>query len=245
MKNDMQGSTISHLVYDPNVPNTGLYSLPEEESRHIAQVLRKQIGDVLHITDGKGSLISAQIVEVLKRSVVLQIDTCIMQPMHPHIGIHIAISPLKMMDRFEWFLEKAVEIGVSSITPIITKRTERTVLKTERLEKIIVAALKQSQRFYLPTLHTLTPFAQYLKSVTPLESAKMLAWCAEDGQANLPKAQIILPTHIMIGPEGDFTPEEAAQAKAVGFVPISLGDYRLRTETAGVVALTLLNMTHE
>jgi 16S rRNA (uracil1498-N3)-methyltransferase len=236
---------IAHLFYEPNMQPQGITLLNEEESGHIIKALRKRIGDLLHTTDGLGNLYEVEILELQKRQVALKTVKIFKEQAHPNPEVHIAIAPLKQMDRFEWFLEKAVEIGVTSITPIVTKRTERTVLKPERLQKIMVSAMKQSQRFHLPELNLLTPFAAYLKSTEAKPHAKMMGWCAEDEGENLPKAQKLVLNNaksiqILIGPEGDFTPEEATQAKAAGFQSMSLGNYRLRTETAAIVAITLV-----
>jgi 16S rRNA (uracil1498-N3)-methyltransferase len=234
---------IAHLFFEPNMQPQGITLLNEEESGHIIKVLRKRVGDRVHTTDGLGNLYEVEILELQKRNVALKTVSVLVESRHPSPEVHIAIAPLKQMDRFEWFLEKATEIGVTSITPILTKRTERSVLKAERLQKIIVSAMKQSQRFHLPHIQTLTPFAAYLKNVQALPDLKMMGWCAEDEGENLPKAQKLChdntkPIHLLIGPEGDFTPEEAALAKLAGFQSISLGNYRLRTETAAIVAIT-------
>jgi 16S rRNA (uracil1498-N3)-methyltransferase len=234
---------IPHLFYEPAMLAQGITLLNEEESGHIIKVLRRRVGDVIHTTDGCGNLYKAEIIELQKRNVALKIIQSFRAETDPNPGIHIAIAPLKMNDRFEWFLEKAVEIGVSSITPILTKNTERSVLKPERLQKIMVAAMKQSQRLFLPVLHPLTPYSKWIKTLAPTDYVKMMGWCGEGDTLYNPQAlkKQGTDTYILIGPEGDFTPEEAQEAKEAGFLSISLGRYRLRTETAGVVALTLVN----
>jgi 16S rRNA (uracil1498-N3)-methyltransferase len=149
----------------------------------------------------------------------------------------VAISPLKNASRFEWFLEKATEIGVAEIIPLMTDRTERQHIRPDRLQNILVSALLQSQQIWLPILRPATPFAQVLEG--PGFTRRMIAWM-EERSANtypVPKAGSTL---ILIGPEGDFTPEEAAAALARQYIPVTLGKNRLRTETAGVVAATLL-----
>jgi RsmE family RNA methyltransferase len=138
---------IAHLFYEPNMQPQGITLLNEEESGHIIKALRKRIGDLLHTTDGLGNLYEVEILELQKRQVALKTVKIFKEQAHPNPEVHIAIAPLKQMDRFEWFLEKAVEIGVTSITPIVTKRTERTVLKPERLQKIMVSAMKPIDSF--------------------------------------------------------------------------------------------------
>ena len=237
----MFDTNIHQLFYEPAMQPEGMVMLNEEESAHIIKVLRKKEGDRFHTTDGRGMLYEVEITALQKRNVALRVCSTKTLPNLPDPAIHIAIAPLKQMDRFEWFLEKAVEIGVTSITPVLCKRSERTVLKPERLHKILVAAMKQSQRCYLPFMHEPIAIEKYLQSLAGSQDQKYVGWCGEEAPPYLAKAlQKGKAAHMLIGPEGDFTPEEVTKAKAVGFLPVSLGDFRLRTETAGVVALTLM-----
>ncbi len=232
---------IKHLAYEPNMQADGLTFLNEEESSHLVRVLRMRVGGRMHTTDGAGNLFETEIVELTKREAILRTLAIQKFDANPCPEVHLAVAPLKQMDRFEWMLEKAVEIGVTGITPVLTKRTERTALKLERLQKIMVGAMKQSQRFWLPSLAPPIPFDQYLKNSNSLNHVKLMGWCAEEQNSSL---QLVQPqekaVQILIGPEGDFTPEEAAKAKSAGFQSVSLGNHRLRTETAAIVALALL-----
>jgi 16S rRNA (uracil1498-N3)-methyltransferase len=240
----MFDSTIHHLFYEPHMLAHGITMLNEEESMHIMKVLRKKVGDRLHTTDGRGMVYEVEIADMQKKNIALTTIAVKQAEPNPTPAIHIAIAPLKQIDRFEWFLEKAVEIGVTSIIPISTKRTERTVLKHERLQKIMLSAMKQSQRFHLPHLAVMTPFEQYLAQVAQQQSKKYIGWCGAEVPPALPQVMSTDPPslqkHFLIGPEGDFTLDEANKAISAGFEPVSLGSHRLRTETAGIAALCLL-----
>jgi 16S rRNA (uracil1498-N3)-methyltransferase len=216
-------------------------TLDEETSKHIIQVLRMKLGESLQLTDGKGKLVEAVIVDDHKKKCSVQIKGERQIPKENR-RISIGISPLKNGNRFEWFLEKATEIGIVEIFPLICARTEKQHLRIDRLRTILISALLQSQRAWLPELHEPMPFAESIKGFN--HQQKFIAHCEEKGQRNLSdlinsnlNSQIIL-----IGPEGDFTPEEIALALDNKFLPVSLGPARLRTETAALVAVTLLNV---
>ena len=227
------------FFYEPDLPDTGThFTLSEESCRHCIQVLRMKTGEGLQITNGKGLLQTASIVSDDKKKTVVILQKAEHQP-PPIKKISIAISLLKNATRFEWFLEKATEIGIFEILPIISKRTENTRFRTDRMNGILTAAMLQSQQTWLPILQvpeSLEPFIS-----TKSYSQTLIAHC-EKGE---PKRFIKeLPdsceTLILIGPEGDFTPSEIQQAVAKNYIPVSLGETRLRTETAGLVAATLL-----
>ena len=217
------------------VPNIALNVLPEVESQHAVKVLRLQNGDKITLVDGTGGYYEARITNPHpKHCGFVIIET------KPEFGkrdfkLHIAIAPTKNIERLEWFIEKATEIGIDEITPIICRFSERKIVKEERLEKIIVSAAKQSLKAYFPKLNPLCTFDDLLKNHHA--SQKFIAHCYEQDkrllQTEIKKSKDIL---ILIGPEGDFSVEEVEKAIAGGFVPVSLGDSRLRTETAGVVA---------
>jgi 16S rRNA (uracil1498-N3)-methyltransferase len=228
--------------------------LDEDNSRHAIQVLRMKIGDPLQLTDGKGTLLAAAVLHDHKKKCVVKIQSVSILPPKSQ-KVSIAISPLKNASRFEWFLEKATEIGVTEIIPLICERTERQHTRQDRLQHILVSALLQSQQTWLPVLRAPTPFVQWLGAAD--YTHRLIAHCLEEFRptedlAAWRRRQITvagLPTPapspamsslILIGPEGDFSPAEIASALKEGFVPVTLGENRLRTETAGVVAATLL-----
>jgi 16S rRNA (uracil1498-N3)-methyltransferase len=210
--------------------------LDEDNSRHIVQVLRMEPGEDLCLTDGKGTLAAASIVEAHKKKCRIAVRSVQLLP-PPERKVSIAISPLKNSSRFEWFLEKAAEIGVNEIIPLMAGRTERQHLRFDRLHHILISALLQSQQAWLPVLRPSTLFPQLLDA--PGFDRRLIAWM-EDRPTNVYPRPQAGSTLMLIGPEGDFTQEEAASALGKHFVPVTLGKNRLRTETAGVVAATLL-----
>lgn len=227
-----------HLFYQPELQN-GLLELSQEETRHAVRVLRLQEGDAIEVSDGKGVRAKAAITEISKRSCLFQIieQTEELLPILPKI----AIAPTKSIDRFEWFLEKAVEIGVREICPILCSNSERRIIKQDRSEKVLLAAMKQSQRNWLPKLHDLTSYSDFLaKADEPL----LLAHC-RDGMKTQLSSKLNSDSWIMIGPEGDFTMEEIELAQSKKAIEIDLGKSRLRTETAAVFALSVMNYLKE
>lgn len=229
------------LFYVPNLATANV--LPEEESLHAVKVLRLQAGDYIIVVDGVGGYHKARITLAHHKRCAFEILES-----QPEFGkrdykLHIAIAPTKNMERLEWFVEKATEIGIDEITPIICRFSERKMVKDERLEKIIVSAAKQSVKAYFPKLNQQCSFDELLKNHQA--SQKFIAHCYEQDkrllQTEITKSSDVL---ILIGPEGDFSEEEVQKAVALGFIPVSLGESRLRTETAGVVAchtVALLN----
>ncbi len=216
---------------------SGNIILPEETSKHCIQVLRMKAGDPLLLTDGKGNLLTARIINPDKKHCVASIEERkYQQP--PAKKISIAISLLKNTNRFEWFLEKATEIGVSEIIPVLCQRTERQHFRFERMNSIIISAMLQSQQSWLPVLHEPQQFDKLIPSST--HTQKLIAHCEETSKQFIGDAAIGNNIQIFIGPEGDFTNAEIELAAANNFIQISLGDTRLRTETAGVVAAALL-----
>jgi len=213
--------------------------LNEDTSKHVVQVLRMQNGELLQLTDGKGNLFICEITDNnRKRCAVTVTQTVSSEPKTVHISI--AISLLKNSSRFEWFLEKATEIGVAEIIPLICTRTEKNVFKYDRMNSILISAMLQSQQTYLPRLHEPIRFNEAVTRAT--QQQKFIAHCeAESNKVQLHQ-QIINSSDqlILIGPEGDFTTQEIALALQNNFAPVALGNTRLRTETAGMVAATLL-----
>jgi 16S rRNA (uracil1498-N3)-methyltransferase len=223
------------LFYNPNITeSTTQFSFEKEESKHIVKVLRKNIGDTLHITNGNGWLFTAEVaIPNINKCVVTVISKS--QQQKRDYSFHLAVAPTKMNDRYEWFLEKATEIGIDTITPIICDHSERKIIKPERFEKILQSAMKQSLSCYLPKLNDAINFKDFIKQ--DFDGDLFIAHCEETDRKSLkqqlkPKQNIT----ILIGPEGDFSSKEIEMAIKNKFIPVTLGDTRLRTETAAIVA---------
>ncbi len=218
-------------------PGDGFYTMDEPTSKYCIQVLRKEKGDAVLLADGRGYRYEARITDDHRKKCVVQIQTYALTPT-PAPQLRIAIAFTKHAPRMEWFLEKAVEIGIQEIIPLVTHRTEKEKLKMERLENILVSAMLQSRQWYLPRLTEPEPFE---KLVSWHAGQRFIAHCLPENKSHLLDAmQPAVDTLLLVGPEGDFTPEEVALGLQNGFKPISLGNTRLRTETAGVVACTLM-----
>ncbi|WP_432221503.1 16S rRNA (uracil(1498)-N(3))-methyltransferase [Flavobacterium sp. TMP13] len=224
------------LFYNPSIDeNVQEFSFDKEESRHIIKVLRKNDGDILHVTNGQGLLFETQVVLASDTKCTVKILSFEKKPL-PNFKLHLAVSPTKMNDRYEWFLEKATEIGVYEITPIICDRSERKVINVDRYEKIILSALKQSNEVYLPKLNPAISFKEFVKQ-NKNSGLQLIAHCEETDKKTL--KSVLEPSTdvtILIGPEGDFSEKEIDLAFDNKFQPVSLGNTRLRTETAAVVA---------
>jgi 16S rRNA (uracil1498-N3)-methyltransferase len=213
--------------------------LNEENSKHIVQVLRMQVGKQLKLTDGVGNIYLAEITDAHKKKCAVKILEKEFVPQTKN-KVCIAVSPVKNNSRLEWFLEKATEIGVSEIVPLLCDRTEKQNLKQERLQGILISAMLQSQQAWLPILTEPKKYVEYIKIVQGRN--KFIAHCEEDKKVSLKEIvnQLTNQSTIFIGPEGDFTTSEIELAIANDFVPVALGNTRLRTETAALVAATLL-----
>lgn len=224
------------LFYCPEIHN-GTAALPEEEARHCVQVLRHRAGDRIELVDGRGYRYQAEITETGKKRCRLRILSQRPVPSHP-FHLHIAIAPTKNMDRFEWFLEKATEIGIDEITPLLCHHSERRKLRLDRCERVLLAAMKQSLKAKLPLLHPLTPISDFVAQPQwNSHPGRFIATCVDGPKIPLKEKTAGLPeVLILIGPEGDFDENELEQAAEAGFQKVSLGPSRLRTETAGVVA---------
>ncbi len=224
------------LFYNPNINNTSSqFTFDKIESKHIVKVLRKKEGDILVISNGKGMLFSAKILFANEKKCTVEIIKSELKENPRNYYLHIAIAPTKNNDRLEWFLEKATEIGIDEITPILCKHSERKVIKQERLNKVIISAMKQSLKFRLPKLNELTPFNNFINQ--DFEGDLCIAHCEDTDKKTL--KNILKPQQkitILIGPEGDFSNKEIEMALQQNFIPVSLGKSRLRTETAGIVA---------
>mgnify|MGYP000569044459 CR=1 FL=1 len=227
------------LFYSSKIDNSiSQFTFSEEESKHITKVLRKKEGDILNITNGKGYWFEAKIIsDNLKKCTVEIFDTTKTHPTKH--WLHIAVAPTKLNDRFEWFLEKATEIGVNEITPIICDRSERKTIKIERLKKVVQSGMKQSLQTYLPKLNEAISFKEFMANSHA--GLCFIAHCEDDEKLDLKRR--IAPDKditILIGPEGDFSKSEIEMAYEKGFLPVSLGRNRLRTETAAIVACTVV-----
>jgi 16S rRNA (uracil1498-N3)-methyltransferase len=218
--------------------------LDEDTSKHVVMVLRMKRGEELLLTDGKGKKVIARIVDDNRKKCVVDIlSTEIDTPRKRKVSVGISI--IKNTARFEWFLEKATEIGVSEIYPLICERTEKEKFRFERMQNILVSAMLQSQQSMLPKLHEPTNFGNVL--IKENYTQKFIAHCVESDKKSLfdyYSSAEDTSTLVLIGPEGDFTTEEISQALSHDFIPVALGETRLRTETAGLVAATLLCITH-
>jgi len=200
----------------------------------------------LMVTDGKGKLFKTGLINENKKECALEIIEVLKNEPKPSPEIHVAISPTKSIDRFEWFLEKATEIGGSEITPIISQRSERDKIKHDRLSKILISSMKQSLRFWLPKLNPIVSLKDFLTSNFKSQTSNFIAHCQSQNLPSLkslyqPKQSVV----ILVGPEGDFTREEVTLAEEKGFVSVSLGEARLRTETAGIVAVHTIRLLNE
>ena len=224
------------LFYHPTVSEgDSEVVFPKEESRHIVKVLRKKEGDVLHLTNGKGWIFTTEVISAQSKNCVAKITASEKQQPLPY-ALHLAVAPTKMNDRYEWFLEKATEIGISEITPLICERSERKVFKKDRFDRVLQSALKQSLHTYFPVLNEPIAFSDFLKEKHLQE--KFIAHCDEGSERKLLSRELMPKQNVLvlIGPEGDFSPEEILAANDAGFQAVSLGNSRLRTETAAIVA---------
>jgi 16S rRNA (uracil1498-N3)-methyltransferase len=233
-----------HLFYTPDI-SADTYTLNEEESKHAVRVLRLETGDIIHLIDGHGGFYKAEIIDDhQKRCTVKITDTKKEFEKRDH-HLHIAIAPTKNNDRTEWFLEKATEIGIDELSLIDCSNSERSVVKTERLQKVAISAIKQSLKAYLPKINEITPFKKFITSLKDFQGQKFIAHC----QSPLSQATHLKTLYsskkdvlILIGPEGDFTSEEVKLALENGFKEIGLGTSRLRTETAALYACTTISI---
>jgi len=223
------------LFYNSNIDaSTEQFTFDKEESKHIIKVLRKKDGDILHVTNGLGYLFETQITLASENKCTVEVLSVEKKAEAP-FKLHLVVAPTKMNDRYEWFLEKATEIGIHEITPIICDRSERKVINKDRFEKIILTAMKQSNELYLPKLNDAVTFKEFFKET--IGGQKLIAHCEETDKKTL--KSVLKPNQdvtILIGPEGDFSEKEIALALENEFSAVSLGNTRLRTETAAVVA---------
>ena len=234
------------LFYAPDL-TPPLHTLTEEESKHCIRVLRLGRGDTLHITDGRGNLFCCEIVADDPRRCTVQVVSLEAEFEKLPYALTMAVAPTKNADRYEWFLEKATEVGVAGIVPLETAHSERRVFKPERAEKILTSAMKQSLKAYRPALSPLTPFRELIAE--PFAGRRLIAHCdtARTAAGKVYLADTLRAGEsalVLIGPEGDFSPEEIDLALNHGFEEITLGTQRLRTETAAVAAVVMVSVVN-
>ncbi|MBQ0022662.1 MAG: 16S rRNA (uracil(1498)-N(3))-methyltransferase [Prevotellaceae bacterium] len=230
------------------VPGAGTeHELPEDEAQHAVRVLRMQMGEEMMLMDGEGTFYKAEVAESTKKRCLYNIKEVLPQPRQWKGHLHLAMAPTKNMDRTEWTCEKATEIGFDELTFLRCKFSERTVIKTERIDKILISATKQSHKAWKPILNEMTDFKKFIDSVKDSEGGKYICHCYDEpdlGEKKLLRdcLQAGVDALVMVGPEGDFSIDEVKYAEAHGFQSVSLGESRLRTETAGLVAVHLMNL---
>ena len=228
------------LFYAPDI-TLPQYTLTEEESKHAIKVLRLSIGDTIHITDGRGNLYTCQVISDNPKHCTVKVVESVAQFEKRNYCLTMAVAPTKNIDRFEWFLEKATEIGVDRFVALESEHSERRVIKPEREMKVVTAAVKQSLKAYHPTLEDMTEFKRFVTS--ELSGRKFIAHCGEAVKGKSYLASTLKAGEdavVLIGPEGDFSPEEVRLAVENGFEEITLGTQRFRTETAAVMAVAMV-----
>ena len=222
-----------NLFYTPDLSGD-CHVLKDQESKHAVKVLRLKAGDTIYMVNGKGSLYKGIISGITPHECHVQITEKITEYGRRDHYLHIAVAPTKNIDRIEWFVEKATEIGINEITPILCEHSERKTIRTDRIEKIMVSAMKQSGKAYLPTFNSMVSFEELVSN--PFHGGKFIAHCYEQEKTPLIKAITDNSNLIIIGPEGDFSEKEINNAITHYFTPVSLGNSKLRTETAALVA---------
>lgn len=233
------------LFYTPEIDfNTDIFSLNKNESKHIVRVLRLDEGKQIFVTDGKGTLLKVEITNANQNACEVRVLERITNHEKRNYYVHLAVAPTKNNDRYEWFLEKATEIGIDEITPVIGNHSERKKIKLERFQKVILSAVKQSLKAYIPKINETIKVKDFLNR--DFDGDKFIAHCVEDDRKSL-KSELIPGRKylVMIGPEGDFSKEEINLAIEKGFVPVTLGNFRLRTETAALAAVHSIAFVNE
>ncbi len=230
-----------YFINKPSAPLPCPVQLNAEESFHLIKVLRKKAGDTIHLTDGYGNLYEGVILDATIKQCNLLLQSCIPNYEKSPTHLHLAVAPTKNIDRYEWFLEKATEIGVQEITPLICDHSERAVIRTDRLQKVILSAVKQSLKTYLPILNEPVKCIDFISSKK--SNMNFIAYVEEKQELQLKDCYLKGNNAlILIGPEGDFSKREIEKAKVEQFKMVSLGNSRLRTETAAIVACHTINL---
>lgn len=242
------------FFYVPNASSVN--ELPEEEAQHAVRVLRMEMGDEMMLMDGEGTFYQAVVTEATKKRCLYRIEEILPQKRQWQPHLHLAMAPTKNMDRTEWFAEKATEIGIDELTFLKCRWSERTVIKTDRIEKILVSAIKQSHKAWKPVLNEMTDFKAFLQMIEEREKEngrkiqKFICHCYEEEGLGekvalkdaIKEGEDVL---VLVGPEGDFSIEEVKMAEVNGYQSVTLGKSRLRTETAALVAVHLMNLKNQ
>ena len=245
------------IFYSPNTDNQ-ICMLDVEESTHCIKVLRHKVGDEISIIDGTGALYTTRIIEGSNKGVTAEIISTVLDFGKHNYHLTMAVAPTKNIDRYEWFAEKACELGIDRVVPIICKHSERKIIKTHRIHKLLISATKQSLKSYIPSIDEATPIKDFIleygrdTDLAPDNKQRFIAFCFDDERPEFIRKPItsLLNSHtgneviIMIGPEGDFSKEEVELALSKGFTPIHLGTSRLRTETAALTAVEAVYLKH-
>jgi len=221
-----------------------LIALDEEESRHAVRTLRLKNGDTINATDGYGTLYTCEIIDNHQKKCLLKVVGKEYNYKKRNFRVHIASSLTKNIARIEYFIEKAIEIGLDEFTPIVFKHSERVSYNADRLRKIAISAVKQSNNLYLPIINPLLPFDSFLQQLIASKAQKFIAYQSENEQHLKFKVVPYQEVIILIGPEGDFTTDEIEKARINGFEIVNLGNYRLRTETAALLACSIVNISN-
>ncbi|MFD1315589.1 16S rRNA (uracil(1498)-N(3))-methyltransferase [Namhaeicola litoreus] len=231
------------LFFQPTInKNSSVHVFDKEESRHLIKVLRKKIGDQIFITNGNGLLLTGEISEANEKRCSVDIVYVQEKEKNRNYHLHIGIAPTKMNDRLEWFIEKSTEIGIDEITPIICDRSERKVIKLDRLEKVAISAMKQSLQTFLPKINPAIDLRDFIENSS--EECRLIAHCENQKRMELKNIPAASNYNILIGPEGDFSLAEIELALQHQYKPLSLGINRLRTETAGIVICQAISMNN-
>ncbi len=239
------------IFYSNNISGEFI-ELSESESAHCVKVLRHKVGDCIKVSGGDGNLYNAQIEEITSKKTVLKILSVEAPEYVRPYYLHVAVAPTKNIDRIEWFLEKATEMGIDRITPLLCSHSERKVFKKERGDKIVLSAAKQSLKYDLPQLDELTPFKDFIKELDSFDGKKYICFCDREavGSDGTVHKRISMSEAVgqkalfLIGPEGDFSRDEVLLAIDNGFIPVSLGESRLRTETAALLCVSATYFSH-
>jgi 16S rRNA (uracil1498-N3)-methyltransferase len=235
-----------HLFYHPEITSGNANTLPETEMHHAVHVLRMKPGETLYITDGQGNIYTTKITDIATKKCAFEILSEVKQSKEWTHTFHMAIAPTKSSDRFDFFLEKAVELGIDEITPLICNNSERRKLNIEKAQQTLIAAMKQSNRAYLPVLHAVTHYKTFIEETKIFDAGKYIAHCAAtERKPFIHTLEADNNVLLLIGPEGDFTTEEIQLAEKNNFTSVSLGEMRLRTETAGIFALQAIHMKQQ